>query len=299
METTERGGRMTNSTPAPYAGEIRRPRNRYAGTAGSIHDDATATRLGFRGGTVAGSVHLDQFAPLLVRAFGQRWFVTGGLSLYFRHATTDAEPVQAFVAAPANPDDDAQVRAWMTTPDGTLVAEGTASAGTPREPSALHARDLRPVDPRQLRMLQHLHPGDRLGEIEVAVNSERQRGALRDGYLTEPLDWYGSDSPWGPPVASPSTTVDLLYTELLKPLRTGLGERVGLFGAIEIQYHAGPVFLDRSYLVSGEIVAVSQTPKTEVLWYDSHAADPDGRRIASMRMMLRSLKASSPLYPAG
>ncbi|HEY3686043.1 MAG TPA: hypothetical protein VGL93_23635 [Streptosporangiaceae bacterium] len=285
---------MTDAT-ATYAGEIRRPRNLYAGSAGSIHEDATATKLGFKGGTVAGSVHMDQFPPLLVRAFGDRWFEDGSLSLYFRNATTDGEPVQAFVEAPSGPGD-AQVRAWMTRPDGTPVAEGTASAGAPEEPSALFARDLRPVDPAGLRLLRDVHPGDPLGPVEVPVNAERQRTALRERYLTEPLDWYGDASPWGAAIASPSVTVDLLYTEVLKPLKASLGTRVGLFGAIEIRYLAGPVFLDRAYTVSGEIVAVSETPKTEAFWYDSHAHDADGRRVVSMRMMLRSLKASSPLY---
>jgi hypothetical protein len=281
---------------APYAGLVRRPRNLYSGSAGSIHDDATATRLGFRGGTVAGSVHLDQFPPLLVRAFGERWFETGSLSVYFRNATTDGEPVQAFVAAPADAVSDQQVPVWMSQPDGTLVAEGTASIGRPAEPSALFARDLRQVDPTTLRMLKDVRPGDPLGPVEVTVEGERQLISLREGYLTEPLDWYGESSPWGPPIASPSTTVSLLYNELLGPLRERLGPRVGLFGAIEIRYHAGPVFLGRSYTVSGEVVGVSETPKTEVLWFDSRAHDSDGRLIAFMRMMLRSLKASSPLY---
>lgn len=127
------------------------------------------------------------------------------------------------------------------------------------------------------------------------MRSERQRTSLREGYLTEPMDWYADSSPWGPAMATPSTTVDLLYAELLKPLKERLGPRVGLFGAIEIRFHAGPVFLDRSYTVSGEIVGSSETPRTEVLWYDSRAHD-DGRLVVSMRMMLRSLKASSPLY---
>ena len=281
---------------APYAGPVRHPRNLYSGSAGSIHDDATATRLGFRGGTVAGSVHLDQFPPLLMRAFGERWFETGCLSVYFRNATIDGEPVQAFVAAPVVGLSDQQVGVWMAQPNETLVAEGTASIGRPAEPSALFARDLRHVDPTTLRMLRDVRPGDALGPVEVTVNGERQRVSLSEGYLTEPLDWYGESSPWGPPIASPSTTVSLLYNELLGPLRERLGRRVGLFGAIEIRYHAGPVFLGRSYTVSGEVVGVSETPKTEVLWFDSRAHDSDGRLIAGMRMMLRSLKASSPLY---
>jgi hypothetical protein len=285
---------MTDANP--YAGPVRNPRNLAANVAGSIHDDATATRLGFRGGTVAGSVHMDQFPPLLRQAFGEPWFETGSLSLYFRNATTDGEPVQAFVAAPPEPVVDRQVRAWMVRPDGTLVAEGTASVGRPDEPSALFARDLRLVEPASLRLLKDVKSGDPLGPIEVAVNSERQRTSLRDGYLTEPLDWYDRASPWGPSIASPSTTVDLLYRQLLAQMRDSNGPRVGLFGAIEVRYQAGPVFLDRSYTVSGTVVGVSETPKTEVLWYDSQAQDGDGRVIASMRMMLRSLKASSPLY---
>src|SRR5580704_18947997 len=117
-------------------GPVRRPRNMAAHIAGSIHDDATATALGFRGGTVAGSVHLDQFPPLLVQAFGRQWFETGSLSLYFRHATIDGEAVQAFVERPPAGDHDPQVRAWMTTPrsdsdesaaSSQLVAEGTAA----------------------------------------------------------------------------------------------------------------------------------------------------------------------------
>ena len=37
--------------------------NIHAGE-GSIHDQATAEKLGFRGGTVAGSNHMDLFPPL-------------------------------------------------------------------------------------------------------------------------------------------------------------------------------------------------------------------------------------------
>ena len=39
-----------------------------------IHDDATAAELGFRGGTVAGDVHMNQFPPVLLRVFGKEWF---------------------------------------------------------------------------------------------------------------------------------------------------------------------------------------------------------------------------------
>ncbi len=277
-------------------GRERRPRNLSAQATGSIHDDATATSLGFRGGTVAGSIHMDQFPPLLLEAFGPCWFESGSLSLYFRHATIDGEPVVALLARPPDDERDAQVRAWATTADGTLVAEGTAAAGNPAAVSALRGRDLRAVDPAQLRILGSLRPGDAIGDCQVTVGDQRQRSVISHGAMTEPLDWYTGSSPWGGPIAAPSTVVNLLYADLLAGLREAMGKHVGLFGAIEIRFLSGPVFLSRSYRVTGEIVALSQTPKTEVLWFGSRALDDGGRPVADMRMMLRQMKQSSPRY---
>jgi hypothetical protein len=277
-------------------GPVRHPRNLSARAAGTIHDDATATSLGFRGGTVAGSIHMDQFPPLLVEAFGSRWFESGSLSLYFRHATVDGEPVTALLGRPPAGEPDAQVPASAITADGTLVAEGTAAAGNPRQVSALRSRDLRAVDPAELRILRGLRPGDTIGDCQVKADGERQRSVIEQNAMTEPLAWYTGNSPWGGPIAAPSTVVSMLYADLLAGLRDTMGRHVGLFGAIEIRFPGGPVFLDRTYRVTGEIVAVSQTPKTEVLWFDSHAMDEAGRPTAEMRMMLRQMKQSSPLY---
>ena len=62
------------------AGPWRRPVNllraqTYEAHA-SIHDDATAQRLGFRGGTIEGPTHFSQLTPLLLAAFGVMTFKT-------------------------------------------------------------------------------------------------------------------------------------------------------------------------------------------------------------------------------
>jgi hypothetical protein len=277
-------------------GPVRAPRNLAANVTGSIHDDTTATALGFRGGTVAGSIHMDQFPPLLLDAFGPRWFEDGSLSLYFRTATTDGEPVRALVERPPSDGSDAQVRAWATTTEDVLVADGTAGAGSPAAESALRGRDLRPVDPAELRILKALRPGDALGDCQVLAGGTRQRAAIDAGAMTEPLEWYTGSSPWGGPIAAPSTVVHLLYSDLLAGIRDSMGQHVGLFGAIEIRFRNGPVFVDAGYRVTGEVIALSQTPKTEVLWFDSRARDGSGTVVAEMRMMLRQMKQSSPLY---
>jgi hypothetical protein len=275
-------------------GPVRRPHNRYLELPGSIHNNEVASKLGFRGGTVAGSVHMDQFVPLLLDAFGPSWFETGSLSLYFRSATTDGEPVQAWAERPGQPKD-TQIAVRMNAPDGTLVADGTASTGDPGVPTAVFARDLRPAGPGSLRILAAFRPGESLGTLRLSPDRDRQFDVVDRGQLTEPLPWYRQDSPWGGPIAAPSTIVGLLYGEILTPVKEKMGQRVGLFGAIEVRFSHGPVFLDQAYDVSGEIVALSETPKTEVLWFDSWA-ETGGQRVATMRMMLRSMKAASPQH---
>src|ERR1051325_5562373 len=77
-----------------WTSEFRKPRNSAAEVKGSIHDDATASKLGFKGGTVAGSLHMDQFIPQLLQTYGEDWLRRGNISLYFRQATVDLEAVR-------------------------------------------------------------------------------------------------------------------------------------------------------------------------------------------------------------
>ena len=109
---------------AILSSELREARNGALEQRGSIHDDATATKLGFRGGTVAGSVHMDQFPPLLLRVFGPRFFEDGALSLYFVNATVDRETVRAYAHEPEA--GALQVPVHMERFDGLRVCEGTA-----------------------------------------------------------------------------------------------------------------------------------------------------------------------------
>jgi hypothetical protein len=130
----------------------------------------------------------------------------------------------------------------------------------------------------------------------LSVSGAGQGELISSGLLTEPLGWYTGESPWGGPVAAPSQVVSLLYRDLMAGAREAMGPHVGLFGAIEIRFVAGPVLVDVPYRVTGEVVALSETPRTEVLWFDSRAAGESGDVAAEMRMMLRVMKDSSPRY---
>jgi hypothetical protein len=274
-------------------GPLRRSVNISASHKGSIHDDATASKLGFRGGTVAGSIHMDLFPPLLLRAFGPRWFERGTLSMYFLNATTDREAVRAFVTEPPAGVTDAQVDVWVERDDGMRVGEGTASVGEPGELTALQRRPLDRFDPGELRIVT-VQPGGELERVGVIYSPERQAERLQ--VITERLDWYEGDSPWGGPVVTPAGMVNMLYQQSVATLRGKLGEAVGLFGAIELRNINGPVHVDTPYDVTGTVIAVGQSPKSEYMWFETFMDGADGTRVAEMRMLLRWMKASSPLY---
>lgn len=276
-------------------GPLRAPRNLEKDIPGSIHNDDVAKNLGFRGGTIAGSFHMEQFPPLLLRAFGNRWFETGALSTYFRNATTDGEPVRAFVEAPTAGASDAITRVWMEREDGTLVLEGTASLGAPAAPSYIQRKVSESREAGDQRILSGITAGMEIAPLRTRVTADE--AAPRLAVITEPLDWYTGASPWGGPVAHPGLVVHLMYQAQRNiPLRT---KAVGLFGAIEVRHLRGPVFVGREYEARGTILAVGQTPKTEYFWYETLLRDPDsGSDVASMTMMLRFMKASSRLWQA-
>lgn len=260
---------------------------------GSIHDDETASALGFRGGTVPGDVHMNQFPPVLVRVFGKRWFESGNLSLNFRNATVDREKVRVF-ARELEPGAH-QVEVWMEREDGLLVCSGTAAIGD-HSSSELRCRDLRPSDPAELRILNRLHSGLSLGTYNVLVPTDRQFELFDAGLISDPLPWYRSDSPWGGVIACPSTLVQQLWGVPMEGLRPHIGDAVGLFGAIEIGQTNGPLFPGRRYRIDSEVVCVGESPKTEYLWFDTTATDGGGKLVATLRMMLRFMKASANAY---
>ena len=86
------------------------------------------------------------------------------------------------------------------------------------------------------------------------------------------------------------------YAKSVATLRGGIGQAVGLFGAIELRNINGPVMVGQEYTCTGEVLAVGQSPKTEYMWFETGLDDDAGKRIAEMRMLLRWMKASSPLY---
>ena len=277
---------------AAITGEWRRPVNTAAHQKGGIHDDDTATDLGFRGGTVAGAIHMEQFPPLLLEMFGADFWQTGTLSMYFRSATVDREPVRCLTTEPERVGNIRRTNVWMEKEDGTIVASGTASCGGHDEKSELRSKleSIRPIS--ELRILKNLKVGARCEDQRCFVENSFLDAQL--GVITEPLSCYKTSNEFSGRVLPVTQVVRAfdppevaLITEVEPPF-------VGLYGAIEIEFINGPVFAETEYKGSGEIVGLSDSPQTEILWRDSILMTD--KPIARMLKMDRLMKNSSPRW---
>jgi hypothetical protein len=265
-----------------WTGPFRTPRNMAAEVKGSIHDDATASKLGFRGGTVAGSVHMDQFVPRLVELYGERWLETGVLSLYFTQATVDREEVAAQVVAGLD-----RARLSMHNRDGAQICLGTASpTADPASELVQRMEGQAPAEPGRLRILADIGVGDE-GEADVRLDAERL--AKHREIITEDLAAYGRG------VLPPSQAVGLAHQARLAAVGKSRQPHVGLFGALEVEHLKGPLMAGVDYKARTRILKLTESPKTENAWYDvifSRGGDDVGR----VRFYLRFLKGSSPLW---
>lgn len=268
------------------AGPFRIPRNTAQEIKGSIHDDATASKLGFRGGTVAGSIHMDQFVPALLELYGRDWFVRGGMSLMFKQATVDGEAVRAVVAPGAD-----RAALSMFNEAGALICEGTASQG--EDPGSELARRLKGQEPPAsgaLRILAAVKVGDEARDIPLAVTPEALARRLET--ITEPLPDYGPDGL----ILPPSMAVVLAHGARAAVVGSA-GKAVGLFGALEVQHLAGPLRAGVDYVGRTRVHALAESPKTEAVWYDVFIAEKEpAREVARVRFFLRFMKGSSPLW---
>ncbi len=273
----------------PYlAGRLVRPTNRHYATG--IHDDAVATELGLRGGTIAGSAHLDTFGPLAIHEFGNQWLTNGNISMYFRHATVDGEAVRALI----NP---TTYEALIKTEEGLVVGEGTFGLTSTR--SALRSRDLR-HDPSHARILKNLKQGDWSERTRVTIDGDRVSQRCRDGLITEVHDRFLGATNEGNAIVPFSAIVDAANDAATALLTSHLSDAVGMWGAIEVGLMNGPIEPNVVYEASLSIPSISDSPQTELLWHDitlHHLAT--GKPAAELRILSRFMKASSPLWTTG
>lgn len=301
---------MSFDTPLYLCGPLREPKQmladqQYSGHT-SIHDDNMAEKLGFRAGPIEGPTHFSQFVPLLAEIWGRDWFERGCFSAHFQNMVVEGEQVRAFVERPAP--GATRVRCWAEKADGTPVLEASASLGPDDGPSLLDERMARLRPPERLVILADLQVGMRGAQEErVCMDADQHMGDLYPFSLNQKLEritenspWYSQadSSPWGRAII-PLEMVSVLaeYSSNLAafPVRQPV---IGLFADQEIRMVDGPLFVGEDYLIRREVVALSESKRTESYWVRSRIYSADGSQLkAEMLLNHATLKHSYADYP--
>ena len=302
---------MSFDTPLYLCGPLREPRQmlaeqEYSGHT-SIHDDSMAEKLGFRAGPIEGPTHFSQFVPLLVEVFGQAWFERGCFSSHFQNMVVEGEQVRAFVQRPVPGSN--RVRCWAEKADGTPVLEASASLGPDDGPTLLEERMAKLRPPEKLVILSELKLGMRGAEEErVRMEPDQHMGNLYPFSLNQKLEritenspWYSDAqaTPWGRaiiPLEMVSVLAEYTSKQAAFPVKQPV---VGLFADQEIRMIDGPLFVGEDYLIRREIVALSESKRTESYWVRTHIYDATGSTLkAQMLLNHATLKHSYANYEA-
>jgi hypothetical protein len=300
---------MSFDTLISMCGPLRRPRQMLAaqeyGGHSSIHDDAMAEKLGFRAGPIEGPTHFSQFVPLLAHVWGCAWFERGCFSAHYQNMVVEGEEVRAFIELPAPAAQ--RTAAWAEKADGTPVLEASASLGPQHGATLLEQRvaKLRPVE--KLLILADLRVG-MVGAVDepVRMQLDQHMGALYPFSLRQKLEritenssWYSDphSSPWKRaviPLEMISVLAEYSSPKAQFPVR---GPAVGLFADQEIRMIDGPLFVDEAYLIRREIVALSESKRTESYWVKTRIYDAAGLQLkAEVLLNHASIKASYAGY---
>lgn len=299
-------------TPATLCGPLRAPRQMLAeqtyGGHKSIHDDQTASDLGLRAGPIEGPTHFSQFDPLLFQLFGPAWFETGCISAHYQTMVIEGEEVRAFVQplAAGSP----VARIWAEKKDGTPVLEGTASVGAvPDDQHEIPQRIAKLQPAAGLVINRDLKVGQRGAEAEtVSMDFDQNMGhyypfalAAKLQAITEPSPWYtrdgGAHSPWGRAIIPIEMISVLLGSSADRAALKGRGPAVGLFADQQIRLVKGPLFVGQCYDLEREIIALSESRRTESIWVRTRVREHGTPTlVAEMILNHAVLKASYASY---
>lgn len=292
-------------TELTITGPVRAPRQmladqEYDGHA-SVHDEATADKLGLAGAPIEGPTHFSQFDPIGVRLWGEKWFEQGCISSHFENMVIEGETVQPFAVS----EHMRRVRIGATKGDGSSVLSGTLTLGPDHGETELDKRLAGLKEPGDVYIIDQLLVGQRSEPKRVTMAADEHNGhlypfSLNDKLkvITEPSSWYSSnDTPWGRAII-PIEMASVLAHKA-GGVGTVRGPAVGLFIDLEVRMVDGPLFVDHEYELVHEIVGVGQSRRVESWWTRTYISDPvTGGLIATVLLHQGVFKASYADYPA-
>ena len=272
----------------------------------SIHDDKMAEDLGFSGAPIEGPTHFSQFVPLLHKVFGNDWFTKGCISVHYQNMVVEGEEVQTMVEKAPNSSGIVAISARKR--DGTPVLTGTASLGPDYGETELDKRMAKLRPSSQLVILSDLKVGQKgAGNPEsVRMDMDQHMGHMypfsnkqKLEKITETHAFYEGETPWGGPVI-PLEMISVLtnYTSSLSGFRTR-GPAIGLFASQQVKMIDGPLMIGKDYLLEREIIALSESRRTESNWILIRVLCANSKKVkAEVILNSATLKDSYANYQA-
>jgi hypothetical protein len=292
-------------TEITLTGPVRSPHQmladqEYDGHA-SVHDEATADKLGLAGAPIEGPTHFSQFDPIGVTLWGEQWYEQGCISSHFENMVIEGETVQPF-ATTTNAN---TARIGATKGDSSSVLSGTISLGPDHGETELDRRLAGLKDPGELFIVDQLEVGQRSEPKRITMAADEHNGhlypfSLNDKLkvITENSPWYSTtESPWGRAIIP--TEMASVLAHKAGGVGTVRGPAVGLFIDLEVRMIDGPLFVNHEYELVHEIVGLGQSRRVESWWTRTYISDPvTGGLIATVLLHQGVFKASYEKYPA-
>ena len=273
----------------------------------SVHDEATAAKLGLAGAPIEGPTHFSQFEPLAAALWGDRWFSHGCISAHFQTMVLEGEQVQAQMTLDGPGATRAQIDARKA--DGTPVLTGTATVGPDHGETALASRLAAAIarPPEKLYVLDILKVGQKgAGDESICIGQDDHLGDLYPFTLrqklqaiTEHIRYHqeAATTPWGSPIF-PFEMMSVITNAFSKQAGfTGRQPALGLFIDLEVKMLGQPVLVGKTYRLERELLALGASKRTESMWTRTTLLD-GATAVAEVLLHQGVFKASYPGYPA-
>lgn len=243
-----------------WEGAWRRLINTAADRKGSIHDDAEAQKLGFRGGFVPGSVVGTATMPAIVDAFGHRWMEGGWYSLTFVSPVYIDDEVRE-VAQRAGE----TLAVQVVDRGGRLCCNGRAGLGAtiPWDPAADGTHGAEGVLPG-IEIGHAFLPHEFTPEREICLGTVRSAG--------DSTPWYDGASPWGAAIVPPEYLHVVALHLVSRPDQPRVPRVTGVRGPGMWAQHdlaiEGPLFAGRPYTITERVADKGRSGRTVYLTYE-------------------------------
>jgi acyl dehydratase len=258
-------------------------RNTAAHEAGSMHDDAYAARMGYRGGLVPGVTLLAYLTPALIDAFGEAWPGRGRLRARFLRPAYDGDAL-TMRAAVEHGGNDVALACRIEGADGAACVEAEASCPPIDEPTAPWRTSIPSAGPATVSpdgALPELAPENLSAGQELSPLTYRVPLANAISWAAEAGDasaWYRDASPFGGPIVHPA----YFARDAIALLRHNFTYKATAHAETDLVYF-GPGRPDCDYTAYGNVVHVYERNGNSYVLLNTLTVDQDGREIVRNR----------------